>query len=42
LAIGRTLVAVMENYYDPADGGIFVPKALLPYMGGLTKIVKAA
>lgn len=42
LAIGRTLVAVMENYYDPADGGIFVPKALQPYMGGLTKIVKAA
>ncbi len=42
LAVGRTLVAVMENYYDPADGGIFVPKALLPYMGGVTKIVKAA
>lgn len=40
LAVGRTLVAVMENYYDPADGGIFVPKALLPYMGGVTKIVK--
>lgn len=42
LAVGRALVAVMENYYDPADGGIFVPKALLPYMGGVTKIVKAA
>lgn len=42
LAIGRTLVAIMENYYDPADGGIFVPKVLQPYMGGLTKIVKAA
>lgn len=41
LAVGRALVAVMENYYDPADGGIFVPKALLPYMGGVTKIVKA-
>lgn len=41
LAVGRTLVAVMENYYDPADGGIFVPKALLPYMSGVTKIVKA-
>ena len=42
LAVGRALVAVMENYYDPADGGIFVPTALLPYMGGITKIVKAA
>lgn len=39
LAVGRTLVAVMENYYDPADGGIFVPKVLQPYMGGLTKII---
>lgn len=41
VAVGRALVAVMENYYDPADGGIFVPNALKPYMGGLTKIVKA-
>ena len=40
LAVGRTLVAVMENYYDATDGGIFVPKALLPYMGSVTKIVK--
>lgn len=40
VAIGRALVAVMENYYDPTDGGIFVPKALLPYMNGVTKIVK--
>ncbi|MGE4312674.1 MAG: serine--tRNA ligase [Pseudobdellovibrionaceae bacterium] len=40
LAVGRTLVAVIENYYDPADGSIFVPKALQPYMGGLTKITK--
>lgn len=39
LAVGRTLVAVMENYYDPADGGVFVPKALQPYMNGLTKIL---
>ncbi len=38
LAVGRTLVAVMENYYDPSDGGIFIPKALQPYMNGLTKI----
>lgn len=40
LAIGRTLVAVMENYYDPTDGGIFVPEVLKPYMGGVSKIVK--
>jgi len=42
VAVGRALVAVMENYYDPTDGGIFVPKVLQPYMGGLTKITKAA
>ncbi|OGA28144.1 MAG: serine--tRNA ligase, partial [Betaproteobacteria bacterium RIFCSPLOWO2_12_61_14] len=34
LAVGRTLVAVMENY-QRADGGIDVPVALRPYMGGL-------
>jgi seryl-tRNA synthetase len=34
LAVGRTLVAVMENY-QRADGGIDVPAALQPYMGGL-------
>ncbi|MFO7604169.1 MAG: serine--tRNA ligase [Gammaproteobacteria bacterium] len=37
LAIGRTLVAVMENY-QRGDGGIDVPAALLPYMGGLSVI----
>ncbi len=42
LAVGRTLVAVMENYYDPTDGGIFVPEVLKPYMGGVSKIVKAS
>ena len=31
LAVGRTLVAVMENYYDPADGGVFIPAALKPH-----------
>jgi len=41
VATGRALIAVMENYYDPADGGIFVPEVLKPYMGGLEKIVKA-
>jgi len=40
VAVGRALVAVMENYYDPTDGGIFVPEVLKPYMGGVTKIVR--
>lgn len=37
LAVGRTLVAVLENYQNP-DGSITVPKALVPYMGGLEVI----
>jgi seryl-tRNA synthetase len=37
LAVGRTLVAVMENY-QRADGGIDVPAALQPYMGGVKSI----
>jgi seryl-tRNA synthetase len=37
LAVGRTLVAVLENYQN-ADGSITVPKALVPYMGGVTEI----
>jgi seryl-tRNA synthetase len=37
LAVGRTLVAVMENY-QRADGGITVPDVLRPYMGGLDAI----
>jgi len=41
LAVGRTLIAVMENYQE-ADGSIRVPEALVPYMGGLTKIEKPA
>ncbi len=40
VAVGRALIAVIENYYDPADGGIFVPEALKPYMGGVEKILK--
>jgi seryl-tRNA synthetase len=40
VAVGRALIAVMENYYDPTDGGVFVPDVLKPYMGGVTKIVK--
>ena len=41
LAVGRTLVAVMENYQDEG-GRIAIPQALQPYMGGLTHIGGAA
>ena len=37
LAVGRTLVAVLENYQQ-ADGSVVVPEALKPYMGGLDVI----
>jgi seryl-tRNA synthetase len=37
LAVGRTLVAVLENYQN-ADGSVTVPEALRPYMGGLAQI----
>ncbi len=37
LAVGRTLIAVMENYQQ-ADGSIVVPEALRPYMGGIDRI----
>ena len=37
LAIGRTLIAIMENYQE-ADGSIRIPDALVPYMGGITRI----
>ena len=37
LAVGRTLVAVLENY-QRADGSIEVPEALRPFMGGLTEL----
>jgi len=40
LAVGRTLVAVMENY-QREDGSIAVPAVLQPYMGGLTAIAVA-
>jgi len=40
LAVGRTLVAVLENYQN-ADGSVTVPKALVPFMGGKTVIAKA-
>ena len=37
LAIGRTLIALMENYQN-ADGSITVPEALRPYVGGLERV----
>jgi len=37
LAVGRTLVAILENYQQ-ADGSIVIPEVLKPYMGGLTVI----
>ncbi|MBO80606.1 serine--tRNA ligase [Citromicrobium bathyomarinum] len=37
LAVGRTLVAVLENYQNE-DGSVDVPEALHPYMGGLTRL----
>lgn len=40
-AVGRCLIAVMENYLNE-DGSISVPDALLPYMGGITRIERAA
>ncbi|MCB4860563.1 serine--tRNA ligase [Sphingobium sp. PNB] len=37
LAVGRTLVAVLENYQQE-DGSVIVPEVLAPYMGGLTRL----
>lgn len=37
VAVGRALIAVMENYQNP-DGSITIPSALAPYMGGLNRI----
>jgi len=39
LAVGRTLIAILENYQQ-ADGSVAIPDALVPYMGGLEKIEK--
>jgi seryl-tRNA synthetase len=41
LAVGRTLVAILENYQQ-ADGSVIVPEALRPYMGGLERLTPAA
>jgi seryl-tRNA synthetase len=40
-AVGRALIAVMENYQN-ADGSVTVPEVLVPYMRGATRIEKAA
>ncbi|KPH08039.1 serine--tRNA ligase [Rhizobium acidisoli] len=40
-AVGRCLIAVLENYLNE-DGSVTIPDVLLPYMGGLTKIQRAA
>ena len=40
LAVGRTLVAVLENYQQE-DGSVQVPEVLVPYMGGVTKLTPA-
>ena len=37
VAVGRTVAAILENYQQ-ADGSVVVPKALVPYMGGVTVI----
>jgi seryl-tRNA synthetase len=41
LAVGRTLVAVLENYQNE-DGSVSVPAVLQPYMGGVTRIERQA
>jgi seryl-tRNA synthetase len=40
LAVGRALVAVLENYQQP-DGSVLVPEALRPYMGGVERLTAA-
>jgi seryl-tRNA synthetase len=40
LAVGRALVAVLENYQQ-ADGSVAVPAALAPYMGGMARLARA-
>lgn len=40
LAVGRTVVAILENYQQ-ADGSVKIPEVLVPYMGGITEITPA-
>ena len=41
LAVGRTIIAILENYQNE-DGSVNVPKKLISYMGGLTQIKKSS
>jgi len=41
VAVGRALIAVLENYWDEADQSVTIPDVLKPYMGGLEKLKKA-
>jgi seryl-tRNA synthetase len=40
VAVGRTVVAVLENYQN-ADGSVSVPEVLRPYMGGVERLAAA-
>ena len=40
LAVGRTLIAILENYQE-ADGTVVIPEALRPYLDGLARLVPA-
>ncbi|MCH8029783.1 MAG: serine--tRNA ligase [Candidatus Dadabacteria bacterium] len=40
LAVGRTVVGILENYQQ-SDGSVIIPKALIPYMGGIERIEKS-
>ncbi|MFL6646595.1 MAG: aminoacyl--tRNA ligase-related protein, partial [Sulfurifustaceae bacterium] len=40
LAVGRTLVAILENFQD-ADGNVAIPEALRPYMGGQSQLSRS-
>jgi seryl-tRNA synthetase len=39
LAVGRTLIAILENFQQ-ADGSVVIPDALRPFMGGVERITK--
>ena len=39
LAVGRTIVAILENYQNP-DGSITIPEVLVPYMDGIKRLEK--
>ena len=40
LAVGRTMVAILENYQHD-DGSVTIPEALVPYMGGITRVKRS-